>query len=197
MKGNKTHGLSKHPIYAVWSGMKARCYDKNCFVYQFYGAKGITICKEWLESFLTFYNWAIANGWEKGLSIERISVYKGYYPENCKWIPRNEQNWNKTDSSYLTIDGKTLCVSQWAKIYGIETNTIYQRIESGWPLLDAVIRPVRVRKMNPTITHNGITKTLVEWSKELGIGRETIKYRAKMGWDITKRLRKPKLLIKK
>jgi hypothetical protein len=94
-KNNVTHGMTNTGLYRSFKGMKARCYRKKDIHYCAYGGRGITICKEWLDNPKSFYDWALANGWKEGLTIERIDVNGNYCPENCKWIPMSEQYKNK------------------------------------------------------------------------------------------------------
>lgn len=75
-------------LYTIWSNMKSRCYDKKREAYRYYGAKGIKLCPEWKNSFVTFYNWANANGYADTLTIDRIDSSKDYTPDNCQWISR-------------------------------------------------------------------------------------------------------------
>ena len=93
-------------IRNIWSGMVQRCHNPNTRGYKWYGAKGITVCDEW-RHFRTFKAWALSEGFEPGLSIERIDNSKGYCPENCKWIPLNEQGKNRSNNHYITFNGKT------------------------------------------------------------------------------------------
>ena len=89
--GNKygeTHGLSKTKLYKIWLNMKSRCYNKTATRYERYGGRGIFVCDEWKNNFMNFYNWACNNGYIEGLSIERIDINDGYYPQNCKWITK-------------------------------------------------------------------------------------------------------------
>lgn len=91
--------MSKHSRLAtIHNGMKFRCYNPKCKGYKNYGGRGITVCKEWLNTervntgghnnpskgFLTFQQWALANGYKEKLSLDRINNNKGYSPENCR-----------------------------------------------------------------------------------------------------------------
>lgn len=67
-KYGKTHGLRNHPLYIIWHNMKERCYNKNFLGYKNYGGRGITVCDEWKNNFQIFYDWSIANHWEKGIN---------------------------------------------------------------------------------------------------------------------------------
>lgn len=95
IKGYIKHNMSSDKIYNVWIGMKQRCYNKNNKRYKDYGARGIFVCKEWLEDFMNFYNWSINNGYKEGLSIDRADNDKGYNPSNCRWTDCFIQNTNQ------------------------------------------------------------------------------------------------------
>lgn len=100
-----THGLKKHPIYRTRTKMIYRCYNENYERFDCYGGRGIKVCDEWLDKengFLKFYNWAINNGWRKGLTIERINVNGNYSPENCTWIPQSEQPKNRRNTKKVS-----------------------------------------------------------------------------------------------
>lgn len=91
--GPITHGLSGSGIYSSWHCMKQRCQNPKKAEYRFYGGRGITICDEW-QTFEEFRDWALANGYQKGLTIERINVNGNYEPSNCTWIPKSQQSAN-------------------------------------------------------------------------------------------------------
>jgi hypothetical protein len=91
---SKTHNMSKTKIYGVWVNIKARCLNKNSTYFYHYGGRGITICNEWRSDFMSFYNWAIDNGYEEGLSIDRIDVDGNYEPNNCRWETKAVQSSN-------------------------------------------------------------------------------------------------------
>lgn len=83
-------GLSKTRIYSIFSGMKTRCYNKNCKRYKYYGAKGVKICEEWLNDIQSFIDWSMSNGYNDMLTIDRIDSDGDYCPENCRWISKAE-----------------------------------------------------------------------------------------------------------
>jgi len=88
---SSTHGLKKHKLYSIFNDMKNRCFNKNTTGYKYYGGRGITICEEWRNDFMSFYNWAMANGWGTGLSIDRINNDGNYDPSNCRWTTKEVQ----------------------------------------------------------------------------------------------------------
>lgn len=96
----KIHGKAHTRLYHVWQGMHSRCYQKSHNRYHRYGARGITICDEWLHDFQAFYDWAIANGYDENApkgqcTIDRIDNDKGYSPDNCRWVDMKTQATNK------------------------------------------------------------------------------------------------------
>lgn len=125
---SKKHGLSGHLLYGVWGNIKTRCYNKNLEIYTDYGGRGIKMCDEWHYDFVCFYNWCISNGWQKGLSVERINNDGNYEPGNCKMGTPPMQNRNKRNNIYLEYEGKSMCVADWAKELGIGLTTITQRL---------------------------------------------------------------------
>ena len=129
-----THGMSRTSIYWAWQNMKARCNNKNNREYHRYGGRGITVCKEWNDSFPEFQKWAIAAGYNPRLTLDRIDNEKGYYPENCRWATWRQQSRNKCYTRMLTYNGKTQCITDWANELGISVHTLNKRINTGKPL---------------------------------------------------------------
>lgn len=80
------HGQSYHPLYPAWKGIRARCYNKNSDVYPSYGGRGIAVCNEWLDDYMNFHNWALSNGWEDGVYLDRRDNDGNYSPGNCRFV---------------------------------------------------------------------------------------------------------------
>lgn len=123
------HGKSNLRINKTYRSMKDRCCNPNCRDYKNYGGRGITICKEWLDNFMNFYNWAMATGYSDNLTIERINVNGNYEPSNCTWIPKEEQAQNQRKSRKVQIDGKSYTtVARACKNEPICPTTLYKII---------------------------------------------------------------------
>lgn len=88
------HGGCGTRLHRIWSNMKARCTNKNHRDYWGYGGRSVVLCKEWKNSFTQFRDWAIDNGYEDNLSIDRIDNNGNYEPSNCRWTTQNVQSQN-------------------------------------------------------------------------------------------------------
>jgi hypothetical protein len=141
---NTKHGLDGNKLYHVFNSMKFRCYNEKCSSYKYYGGRGIIICDEWLQDVHNFISWSNSNGYENGLTIDRIDVNGNYCPENCRWITNKEQGLNKANNTWLTFNGecKTLC--QWADELGINRSTLCFRIyNKNFSVEEAFTKPIR------------------------------------------------------
>lgn len=121
-------------LYRIWQGMKRRCYDADDPGYNNYGARGITICDEWIDDYSTFREWANNNGYSNELTIDRIDNDKGYSPDNCRWATVKEQSNNTRHNHRVTYCGETHTLSEWGDILGISDDLIGQRLRKGLPL---------------------------------------------------------------
>lgn len=138
LTSGKTHGKRNTRIYSIWCNMKARCYNKNHEHYKYYGERGIKLCDEWRNNFQTFYDWAIKNGYKDNLTIDRINVDGDYEPSNCRWANMKQQARNTRHNRYITIDGKTRCLSEWCEILSVSRHTVYSRLRIGQPIEKAL-----------------------------------------------------------
>jgi hypothetical protein len=88
------HGYRYYPLYQVWVNMKKRCYNKDNKQYKDYGGRGIIVCDEWMNPKI-FIEWCLANGWEKGLQIDRRDNDGNYDPDNCRFVTPKENSLNR------------------------------------------------------------------------------------------------------
>ena len=128
------HGEINTRLYQIWLAMRHRCNDKNN---KHYGAKGITVCAEWSD-FMCFKEWALNNGYNDKLSIDRIDNSRGYSSDNCRWVDNVVQHNNMSSNRLLTYKGETKTVSQWAKEYNIIPQTLYSRLNRGWSIAKSI-----------------------------------------------------------
>lgn len=141
-KNNRTHGLTRHPLYQVWRGMMKRCYDPNWKDFDIYGGRGIDVCERWHE--VAVFVEDVESGYEPNLSLERIDGNSGYSPTNCKWATPLEQANNKRNNRLITFDGRTQTLQQWSRETGIHYRTINSRLDlMKWPVPKALTTPAR------------------------------------------------------
>lgn len=136
-----THGLSKHRLYFVRKGIIARCYNPKRESFKKYGAKGVIVCQEWLDSFEAFYNWAMENGWQSGMQIDKdikykekfgISPGKIYSPEFCSVVTRKINARNTVTNVFIEYNGESKTIAEWCELSGITQKQFYARRKRGW-----------------------------------------------------------------
>lgn len=130
-KWKTTHGMTKTPLHRQWCSMRQRCRDPKSTMYHRYGGRGISVCDEW-QDFAKFMEWAVSHGWEKGLAIDRINGDGNYCPENCRFVTQRENNRNKANLVYLTVDGVKKLLVDWADETGQPRARLYNRRKYGW-----------------------------------------------------------------
>jgi len=184
-----THGKTDSSLYKIWEAMKERTGRQSCKNYNNYGGRGIFVCDEWKNDFQTFFDWAMQNGYKKGLTIDRINNYDGYLPDNCRWATTKEQNNNRRNNKYLTHDNKTMTVAEWADALGINNGLLRNRLRRGWTIKDVLTKPVTNR--STLYTHNNKTMTATEWAEAFKINKKTLSNRLHRGWTIEDALTKP------
>jgi len=129
-----SHGGAGTRLYKIWVDMKHRCCNENSKRYGDYGKRGIKICDQWLNSYENFRSWALANGYDDSLTIDRKNVNGDYTQENCRWVTYREQNRNRRDNRSVTYGGKVYgSIAELAEALGMKYKTLYTRIASGWP----------------------------------------------------------------
>lgn len=192
---NRTHGGSQTRLFRIWSGIKSRCFDKNEPAYPRYGGRGIVMCQEWKEDFAKFRDWSLSHGYTDELTCDRIDNDKGYSPDNCRWVTMKVQSRNTRRTHYLTINGETLSVADWADRNGIKKDLVYFRLKKGWTPEEAVSTKPNEREERPgrlLVEYNGETHTLATWAKIVGIKRSTLYQRIFLcGWSAERALTEP------
>ena len=191
---NFKHGQKGTRLYTIWRGMKARCDNPNEAAYSNYGGRGIHVCDEWRDDFLSFSNWAKNNGYQEHLTIDRIDVNGNYCPDNCRWATRKQQENNKRNNVYITIGDKTQSLAEWCEETGINYQTAHTRIRQGWEHSEAVLKKSGRFNAKSAIwlTHNGETKPLPEFAKEYGLKADTLRSRIqRLKWSTERALTTP------
>lgn len=149
--GNKActkHGFANERIYQTYRDMISRCYNPKCKAFKDYGAKGITVYDEWRNSMEDFIKWAMANGYNDKMTIDRKENTKGYSPDNCHWITRAEQNQNTTRNLYVVINGVKKTISQWAKEFDISPEPVYILTRKGVDPTEALLSKIPEDRVN-------------------------------------------------
>ena len=126
----RTHGMSRTRIFKNWAAMKQRCENPNNTAYKDYGAKGIFVCEEW-HDFEKFYSWAISSGYSDGLTIDRKDNSKGYYPDNCRWATRAEQNRNTTRTHKIECNGRFITAAEASRMVNVSRSSVAEWCRSG------------------------------------------------------------------
>lgn len=176
--------LETMPEYRAWKKAKQRCFDINNNRYKNYGARGITMCKEWAESFDTFFSYMGEKPTPRH-TIDRINVNKGYEPGNCKWSTPEEQALNKTNSRLINTPEGRMTFKQASEKFGLKISTIKSRMGYGFPeneiFLQDDLRKMPVRSFNCDIgvkvmdTVTGKTYTTIKKAAlDLGISHKRL-----------------------
>jgi hypothetical protein len=130
-------GGAKHPLYNVWSGIKRRCYNKNQKSYKNYGSKGVVMCEEWNNSYRSFYEWCMNNGYKNGMAITRIGDIGNYEPSNCE-IKTFSENSKEIDRNHMktieyrkriSIEKSKLSKDDYIKCIGMCSTGLYRSNE--------------------------------------------------------------------
>lgn len=134
IKRNTKHGYSvrknREKLYILWGAMIDRANNHNRWDAKYYADKGITVCDDWRD-YTKFREWALSNGYEEGLSLDREDNSLGYEPSNCRWIPLKLQSDNRTNSRILVYGDESHSITEWSRITGISWTTIDNRLKSG------------------------------------------------------------------
>ena len=145
-------------LHNIYYKMRQRCNNPNNKSYPNYGGRGITYCDEW-EDTKNFIEWALSNGYNDELTLDRIDPNGNYCPENCRWITIQEQQRNRRNNQTITWNNETHCYNEWDVILGYPIGTIGQRIRRGWSEEDALTRKLGDKHYN--YEKGGLRKIIV------------------------------------
>ena len=134
---------SRTRLYVIWCHMNERCYNPHFVAFTNYGGRGIRVCEGWRNSFVAFREWAMLNGYNDNLSLDRINNDGNYEPSNCKWSTVKEQSNNRRTNRFITYRGETKTMKQWAETIGMPYDTFKRRLYYGWSVDEAIETPVR------------------------------------------------------
>lgn len=176
---------TKHPLYAIWSGIRHRCRTPEGRDYHMYGGRGIYVCPEWDHSFEQFVS-DMGPRPSNIHTLHRIDNDGPYSRENCAWALPLEQAQNRRTSRLLTFEGRTQTVAEWAHERDINVRTLRGRLSTGWTAEEALSRPASSTRTPRTIqllTFNGETLPVTEWARRSGINSQTLRSRLNSGWN--------------
>lgn len=134
------HGMTGTRLYQCYKLMKNRCYNAHNKRYYLYGDRGIKVCDEWLgeNGASNFIKWALDNGYNDQLTLDRIDNNKGYSPQNCRWATRKQQSNNLRNNLRFDINGEIHTLPEISEIYNIDYKLLYSRIRNGWDIHKAI-----------------------------------------------------------
>lgn len=161
-----THGLSHRcSEYTTWASMLDRCRNPASTYYSRYGGRGITVCGQW-QRFENFYA-DMGDRPSPDHSLDRIDNDGPYSPENCRWATRSEQGQNKCNNRWITYNGRTMRIAEWAEVTGIPVRAIKVRLGvHGWSLERALTQPFTPRAIH-------VAPSVSESAHETGTGTGT------------------------
>jgi len=137
----RSTGHCREPLYGTWTSMVSRCHSENDQAYCYYGARGISVCARWRESFEAFRD--DMGPRPSGRTLDRVNNDGDYTRENCRWATTQEQHRNRRGLCLLTFQGKTQTITEWAAEVGIPRVTLYGRRRRGWSVERTLTEPPR------------------------------------------------------
>jgi hypothetical protein len=186
LDGNRTR------LYTIWVNMRVRCADVTN---PRYGGRGISVCSEWQDSFIPFRDWAVVNGYQENLTLDRKNNDGNYSPDNCRWATKSEQAKNTTSTRLITIGMVTLCLNDWCKELSVSPAVVRNRVRNGKSWEEAILDPTPVKKCDNNnlifIQIGMVNLSLSNWCKELSIDPNNVKRRVSRGWSWEDAILKP------
>lgn len=177
-----------NPLYGRWNMMKQRCLNPNNRKFQNYGKRGIEVCEEWMD-FKKFEKWALSNGFEKKLTLDRVDTNGNYEPSNCRWATQKTQQNNRSNNRLLKHEGKEYTLSELSELSGIHQASIVVRLKKGMTTEQAISTGLNYDHIEIQI--DGEVNNLKRWCEIYNLPYKTIHARVKRGWDPIEAISKP------
>lgn len=125
-----THGMRRTKEYSIWTNMKTRCFNVSNAAYRHYGARGITVCDRWKDSFENFLS--DMGPCPKGMTLDRRDNNGSYTPENCRWATLETQGGNRRNNRMVEWRGERMCLRAWERRLGVPYGRVQSRLNTGW-----------------------------------------------------------------
>lgn len=199
---NAKHSLSTHPVYRIWAGVKNRCHNPRDPAYRDYGARGVEMCPQWKTNPREFIEWALANGWKKGLQIDKDIIAAKlnapatlYSPERCLFVTRIENGSRKRSSRLIEYKGVIKSLMEWSRELNIKPTTLTRRLDFyGYSIEKAFAVPVTYTRSDnkgnsKLINIGGIEKNIKNWCLEYNIDLQVVRNRMKGGGSFEEALK--------
>lgn len=192
-----THGDSYTCLYKTYRSMIDRCYNKNIRSYDGCGARGITVCSEWRNSYESFKKWAIESGYHDGAdravqSLDRIDVNGNYEPSNCRWATAKTQQKNKRTTVKYPFQGEMLTVSEFVEKYGITKEYFaYDRVKTGHSFEEILY------EWTKTLNLPGNYIKVAEYANQMGVNPVTVREWIRSGKVLGERIGRKLYVIRK
>lgn len=188
----RKYNIINRRIYVCWWNMKSRCDCCGRRDSKYYHDKGITYCDDW-ELYENFQEWAIKNGYNDNLTLDRINNSLPYCPENCRWVTMDEQQKNKSNCLYFTYNNEVKTLSEWARYFGVNRTTLHDRIfKLGYSFEDAIAKPLGSQKASIYIEYKGKKYTQSEFSRLIGCTVQWVSTLRKRGYNAEQIIEKVK-----
>lgn len=120
----------KERLYRIWRNMNYRCISPHAVNYKYYGGKGVSVCEEWRHNYKAFQEWALLNGYNDSLQIDRIDFNGNYSPQNCRWVTISEQSINKESNIWIIFRGKQISLAKVLNKFCIDRKQVYEYLRT-------------------------------------------------------------------
>lgn len=161
------------PTWVSWRALVARCYNTGASDYPRYGGRGITVCDRWRSSFSAF----LEDVGERpdGMTLDRLDSDGNYEPGNVRWATAQQQNRNRRNNRMLTMGGRTQCLADWSEETGIPRDTLGRRLKKGWPVEEALTRPLMSRaERGGGLYGRGVRSTTCDADGSVSVSHNTL-----------------------